>query len=141
MLLVIDKSRKNAEIIVNAFRYMGVLAKAETPNSALSEISMLYRGVLIINPSKLPDPKEYVKTLRSYAGMVPIFAISDSDLPYYDCFEASFSETITSAKLFKAIVSFCEGQKLPIVGEYKFAGMNISVDMPCAIYFRSEERL
>ena len=77
MILVINRRRRDAVSVSEMFHYMGLISKAVTPNEALCEISIQYRAVILMEPTTLADPIDYVKRLRSYAK-IPIFAISDN---------------------------------------------------------------
>ena len=65
VILIINKSRKEAEALAAAFRCMGIVARAETPEHACAELSPLYHAILIDEPRKLPDECEYIVKLRS----------------------------------------------------------------------------
>ena len=80
MILIINKSRKEAESLAGAFRYIGIVARGETPERANAEVSTLYRVILIVDPEKLPDEGEYITRLRSYIGDIPIIALTPSFL-------------------------------------------------------------
>ena len=55
MLLIISQSKKTAKSIADTFYYMSILAYGANPHEALSEISELYRAVLIIKPTEFAD--------------------------------------------------------------------------------------
>ena len=75
MILIINKSKKNARALSDMFYFMGVLSLGVTPKEALSEISPIYKAVIIENPDMLADKEDFVSRLRSYAN-IPIFAIT-----------------------------------------------------------------
>ena len=135
MVLIINRSRKDGNAAVEIFRYMGVLARAETPECALSEISMMYRAVLIMNPHKLPAEKDYIKALRSYAGNTPVFAMSDGKISDETLYDMTFADDITSARLLKSISEYCEKGSQPTVGEYMLAGINASIHLGGVTYY------
>ena len=135
MILIVDKSRKNANSIVDISKYMGILARAETPDTALSEISLFYRAVLVVNPYNLPDCEEFIAKLRSYAGEIPIFAISDKKYAKPLLFNMTFDSGITSSKLYRLMVNYCEERKLIPIGEYKLAGIDASAEIGRVTYF------
>ena len=76
MILLISRNKKRGNEYAEIFHYMGVLNTVATPTEALSEISLLYRAVLIIEPVTIADPADLVRKLKSYASL-PIFAISE----------------------------------------------------------------
>ena len=135
MILIINKSHKDGNSAVEIFRYMGILARAEAPDTAFSEISLMYRAVLVMNPYKLPDEKDYIKALRSYAGKLPVFAISNREIANKELYDMTFPEDITSSKLLLAILDYCEEHNHLLPGEYMLSGMNASIDLGGVTYF------
>ena len=77
MILIIDKNKSDARRLSEMFHYMGVISYGTTPNEALSEISTLYKAVIVVNPELLPDKNDYLFRLRSYNSEALIFAISE----------------------------------------------------------------
>lgn len=126
MVLIISASKKRAQVINDIFYYMGVLSCAVTPKEALSEISGLYRAVLLLEPTELPDPEEYVTKLRSYASSVPIFAISEKATVPMGIFDASFNDSIYSSTLIEEIVRYQNERGLPLTAHYRLAGIDAS---------------
>ena len=127
MILIIDKSKKNANDLANMLYYMGILATARTPSEALSEISTAYRAVVISNPDMLADKVDYIKRLRSYASGIPTFAISPSK---DECDMAIFDEVFPSgmygAKLLSRIFEYAEEFNLKPPGVYRLCGIDCS---------------
>ena len=105
MLLIISQSKKIARSISETFHIMSILSYAATPHEALSEISDLYRAVLIINPESFPDINDYVNRIRSYKSDIPIFAkLEDSAPTYYsDIFDGCFEKTTFTPALAEKI--------------------------------------
>ena len=91
MILVIDKSYKNAANVADMFFFMGVLSKAVTIGETFSEISARYRAVIMISPESFPDPEDFIKRLRKYNSAVPIFAMGEPDNSYSHLFAQVFS--------------------------------------------------
>jgi hypothetical protein len=60
MILVISKNKKTALDIAEVFYFMGYPAYGTTPHGALSEISTLYRSVIIADPEAIPDDAKFV---------------------------------------------------------------------------------
>lgn len=135
MLLIINKSHKDGNSAVEIFRYMGILARAEAPDTAFSEISLMYRAVLVMNPYKLPDEKDYIKALRSYAGKLPVFAMSNREIATKELYDMTFPEDITSSKLLLAILDYCERHNHLLPGEYMLSGINASIDLGGVTYY------
>lgn len=130
MLLIINPSKKLARGVSDTFYYMGILSYGATPTEALSEISQLYRAVLIIYPSELADAKDYVDRLRSYKGDIPIFAISAEEgcAKYEDIFDRVFASPIFSPALAEKIVEYANQNEYAGIGDYRLAGFNASWD-------------
>ena len=135
MILIIDKSRRRASSTADIFRYMGLLARAETPDKALSEVSLLYRAILITSPSLLADPRDYVKRIRSYASDVPIFALDDGLHEACELFDAVFPEERATAQIYQAIAEYCSERDLIPPGEYMLAGINANVTRRHVTFF------
>ena len=55
MILVIDKERRTARNLSDALSYMGFISVGLTPSEALSEISLRYSAVIVMNPATLAD--------------------------------------------------------------------------------------
>ena len=126
MVLVISSSKKKAQLVSDIFYYMGVISYAATPVEALSEFSGTYRAALVIEPNDLPDQKAFVKKLRSYAKMVPVFAISDSKPQAGGIFDGTFPDYIYSSTLVEEIVRYQSEHTLPLSAHYRLAGIDAS---------------
>ena len=126
MLLIISKNKKMARGISEAFHYMSILSYGATPHEALSEISDLYRAVLIINPAEFPDINDYVSRIKSYKGDMPVFAITDlNPLPVYaDIFDGVFSNTQFTPALAQKIIDFANKNNRARIGDYYLAGFD-----------------
>lgn len=129
MVLIISTSKRKAQAISDIFYYMGVISYAAAPSEALSEISTLYRAVLVLDPDELPDAEGLVDKLRSYVSSVPIFAISDYDTQRYsDVFDARFPDSIYSSTLVERMALYQKERRLPIIAQYRMAGIDASCD-------------
>ncbi len=130
MLLIINPSKKLARGVSDTFYYMGILSYGATPSEALSEISQLYRAVLIIFPSELADAKDYVDRLRGYKGDIPVFAICTEDdcAKYEEIFDRVFVKPVFSPTLAKRIVEYANQNEYAGIGDYRLAGFNAGWD-------------
>ncbi len=137
MILIVDRQKRIAEYMASSFFYMGVLAYAATPKEALYEIDLRYRAVLIKDPSSLADPKDFVARLRSYCTTIPIFAISENGI-YQDVFDGVFSTQDTAAHIAVSIVKKQSEADLPLLGDYRLAGIDASSGRSKCIYFFRE---
>ena len=137
MILVIDKHKRAARNLSDALSYMGFISFGATPTEALSEISTLYRAVIITSVEALPDAEDYVRRLRSYACSVPVFAIFDSpeNNKYSHLFAACFKRGCYASKLAESIIRYCDDAEIYLPGHYALAGIDISVDLRTPTYF------
>ena len=135
MILIIDKSRKNGNSLADAFKYMGIIARAETPDKATSELSTFYRFIIISDPGTLPDEREYVRLLHSYLADVPILALTsgatDGGMPY----DLTVSDKRPPAALYRLICGFCRERGIRPPGDYLMSGIDASVDLGFVTYF------
>ena len=128
MVLIVSSAKKKAKSISDIFYYMGVLSYAATPYEATSEISGMYRAVLVLDPEELPDADNFVERLRNYNALVPVFALSDSinNCNYHKIFDKVFEGDIYSSTLVEEIVSYQSERKLPLTAHYRLAGIDAS---------------
>lgn len=140
MILIISQSKKTAKSVAEAFHYMSILSYGATPHEALSEISNLYRAVLIINPDAFPDIIDYVNRIKSYKSDLPIFAILDDETaPYYpDLFEACFSRSISTTSIASKIISYSKENNRKSIGDYYLAGFDASSHTVGVYYFHTK---
>lgn len=135
MILIINKSKKDARGLSDMFYFMGVLTAATTPHEALSEISTNYRAAIIMNPDALADKEDYVRRLRSYAD-IPLFAITGHpDGLDKLLFDGIIKNGSYAAKIYRCILEYTEAHALRKPGSYKLAGINASVDLSVPMYF------
>ena len=143
MVLIVNKKRMAAKTLSEMFRYMGIVSLGVTPSEALSEISPLYRAVIVLNPEELSEPRDFVKRLKSYARMVPVFAVGDNldGFEAEDAFEGSFKYSCMSVRLVCYITNYCKKNGLPCIGDYRAAGLNATCDLDSVTYFGEPIRL
>lgn len=139
MILVIDKSRREAAIHADVFHYMGILSYGVCPKDAFSEIGIEYRCVLVVCPEFIPDVKSYVKRLRQYASITPIFALTKNPTrEFIETFDCVLDLDIQSSTFIKRLTEFCRQRSLPYSGSYLAAGIDASADVEGVFYGRSE---
>ncbi len=128
MILIISTAKRKAQAISDMFYYMGIVSYAATPCEALSEISTLYRAVLVLDPDGLPDTNSFVQKLRSYASSVPIFAITDAEACPHSTvlFDGRYPDSIYSSTLLERIVAYQSQRRLPLTAHYMLAGIDAS---------------
>ena len=126
MILVINRSKKAARNLAETFYYMGIVAYGTTPSEALSEISLRYSAVIVMNPSALADKDDYVTRLRSYAR-IPVFAMTDEpDEKDNIIFDKVMKMSTYASVVIDKIGDYCDENKLRIPGVYKLAGLDLS---------------
>lgn len=137
MVLIVNRRRRDANAVSEIFHFMGILSHAATPTEALSEISLLYRAVIVMEPDTLPDAPDFVRRLKSYAPCVPIFGVSDSieEFKYKDIFDGRFKFSIYSSILAYKMAEHCKERGLPYIGDYRVAGINANCDKNFVTYF------
>ncbi len=137
MVLIVHRKRLAARTVSDLFHYMNILSRPVIPSEALSEISLMYRAVVVLDPETLPEPREFVSRLKSYASTVPVFAVSDNlaDFKDLDAFDGHFKFSCMSVRLVYYMANYCKKNKLPCLGEYKGAGLNATCDLSSVTYF------
>ena len=135
MILVVDKSKRNASSVADMFFYMGILAKATTVQESFAEISDIYRAVVIISPESLPDAEDYIKRLQTYNSSVPFFAIGEPSYESRELFCRFFHRGTYASSVMSGILEYTLDKGLPQPGDYKLAGMDLSCDIPVPTYF------
>ena len=128
MLLVISQNKKNAKSIADTFHYMSILAYAAYPHEGLSEISNIYRAVLILNPNELADCVDYVNRLKSYRSDIPVFALLSSvPEPYYsEIFDKCFTIPTFTPQIAESIIDYANKNNKAKIGDYFLAGFDAS---------------
>ncbi|MBR2431373.1 MAG: winged helix-turn-helix domain-containing protein [Clostridia bacterium] len=137
MILVISKNKKTALDIAEVFYFMGYPAYGTTPHGALSEISTLYRSVIIADPEAIPDVDDYVRRLKGYASSVPVFAICSSEPSekYATIFVKTFKNGTFSPTLAASISEHLDLGGWDVIGDYRLSGIDASVRRGGVYYF------
>ena len=137
MVLIVNRRKRDANAVSEMFHFMGILSYPATPTEALSEISLLYRAVIVMEPQTLPDARDFVKRLRSYVRTIPIFAVSDmiEDFKYKEIFDGIYRFSIFSSTLASKMIEVTKELGQPLMGDYRVAGINASCDMNFVSYF------
>ena len=137
MLLIISQSKKTSRIISETFHYMSILSYGATPHEALSEVSILYRAVLIVNPEGFADINDYVNRIKSYRSDMPIFALTDGEPSrfYYDIFDGIFTRPTLTSSLAEKIIDYANKNNKAKIGSYLLAGLDASSSRVGVYYF------
>lgn len=126
MILVIDKSKSAASNLADAFHTMGILSNALTPSEARSELSHMYRAIVITSLHSIPDLGEYISTLRRYAPKIPIFAVGDASTYESELFCKVFPIGTYAAEIVAKIEDACLEVGYPPPAHYTLAGIDAS---------------
>ena len=129
MILIIDTNKRRAESLSDIFYYMGILSRAASARESFTEISSLYKAVLISAPESFPDIKDFVHRLSEYSR-APIYCITKSQNAnaYGNLFRMIFHESIYSSLLATSIAEDLRAQGLPVIGTYRISGIDASCD-------------
>lgn len=134
MILIIDNSLKNAKTISNMFHYMGIISRAATPEQAVKIASNRYRAILLCSPEKLISADEYIRALRTYTLGTPVFALAkdkrafeENNKHLFSLIDDVFYENAFSSTVYNSIVAYQRKNKLPLLGEYRLAGIDASI--------------
>lgn len=143
MLLIISQSKKAARSVAETFHYMSILSYGTTPHEGLSEVSDLYRAVLILNPETFPDVMDYVNRIRSYISDIPVFAVlEDKAPPYYsDIFDGCFTKPAFTPALAEKIIGYANERNRARIGDYYLAGFDASSSTVGVYYFHTKVNL
>ena len=130
MILIIDHNKRNADSISDMFYYMGILSKSASPVEALSEISSVYKAVLISEPSAFPDIKDYTSKLSAYYSDIPIFSVSSDpeNAAYKGVFRKNYDINMYSSAIAMDISSELRAKGVTPIGTYRLAGIDASCD-------------
>lgn len=136
MILVIHPKLKSAKQTAEIFYYMGIPAVARRPKEALSEISPLYRAVLIANPSALPCPEEYIEKLRTLCAEAQIFSLCQDpeDAALSPLFKMAFDGDAYSSHVLSEIRRLQIAEGLSPLGSYALAGLSLHCNERTARY-------
>ena len=142
LILVIDKSEKNATTIADIFYYMGILSAVSTPERALSDVSNRYTAIIVSDPERIPSVKELVSSLREYSLGAPVFALSDdtdmllnSDFDVYSAFDIVIPQNSYSSDVVSKIITYQRERSMKLTGTYKLAGIDASIFSKTVTYF------
>lgn len=141
MILIIDKSAKSGKSIAEIFNYMGIVAKHASAESAIQEISNRYRAVIFVNPDRIPEPTELIKSARALSLGSSVFALCTDRSPsekmknLSGLFDAVYADDISSSLILKKITDYQKEMGLDEVGCYRLAGLDASYFYDGVYYF------
>lgn len=137
MIIVISQNKKIAKDISNTFYTFGILSQGVSPHEALSEISNMYRLILIVKPEGFPDISDYLKRLRSYNSSIPIFALTDPEYAsvFKDTFDRVYTKPDVTTRLATKMAEHLYAIQPIVFGEYHIGGFHASVyDYPVTYF-------
>ena len=138
MILIINRTKRDAVSLAEMFYLMGVLARGATPSDALSEISLQYKVALIRSPEVLPDKADFAARLRSYAN-IPLIAITDTpDIKDSHIFDLIIKRSTYSSKMLEHIRRFCEKLRIQPPGSYSLEGIKAYAASNVPTFLHSE---
>lgn len=135
MILVIDKTKTAAANLSDTFYYMGILSHAVTPSEAFSEVSPMYRAIVITSPESVPDVSDYISRLKQYAPEIPIFAVGFLRDVHRSLFVGCFPHGVYAAEIASGIIRACDERGYALPGHYTLAGIDSSVSGAECKYF------
>ncbi len=138
MILIINRTKRDAVNLAEMFYLMGILAHGATPIEALSEISLQYKVALVVSPETLADRADFVSRLRSYAN-IPIIALTDtSDVRDGKIFDFILKRSSYGSKIIESIRRFCESAGIQPPGAYSLDGIKASAASKVPTFIHSE---
>lgn len=137
MILIVDRSLRDGNTVADIFAYMGLVARAVKPQDTAGEISHRYRTVLLPHPETIIDLPDFIYRFRSFAGGIPIFALSPEPktFPYPSLFDGVYAENSLSSTVLGGMRNFCRAHELPLPGNYRLCGIDASVSRRGVFYF------
>ncbi len=140
MILIICQNRRIARSLSETFHYMSILSYAATPHEALSEVSPIYHAALIINPTSFPDIVDFVGRLKSYKRDIPVFALTESEIPFHyaDIFDGIFPNQTFTPALARKIIGYANKNNRARIGGYYLAGLDASNTTVGAYYYNTK---
>ena len=138
MILIINRTKRDAVSLAEMFYLMGVLAHGVTPSEALSEISLQYKVALIMSPESLPDKADFTARLRSYAN-IPIIAMTDTpDTRDSHIFNLIIKRSTYASKILEHIRRFTEDIGIQPPGSYLLDGIKAYAASKTPTFVHSE---
>ena len=132
MILVISKTKKNAERLAETFNVSGYLSLGVTASMAERELSPRFRAVVISNPEEIGMIDNLISALYSSALKIPIFVIGKCE---DERISLSFAENALSSTVIKKITQYLTRNGMAVIGKYRCAGFDASTDLGEIYYF------
>ena len=137
MILIISQNKKIARDISNTFYTFGILSQGVSPHESFSEVSNLYRLILIVGPENFPDINDYLKRLHSYNSDIPVFALTDREYSYQfnGIFDKVYTKPDITTRLATKMAEHLYTMRPIVFGEYHIGGFHASIyDFPVTYF-------
>ena len=142
MLLIISRSKRLASALSESFHYMSILSYPVTPKEALSEVSVIYKAIIIIEPGSFPDIKDYITRIKELVKGIPVFAYTEQCIDELsDIFCDVFAKDTPTPMIAARIKEYADEIGLERIGRYKLAGFDASSDRVGVSYFYTRPNL
>ena len=148
LLLVIGKTKSDANSVSDIFNYMGIVSYGTTPELSATEFSNRHRAILFIHPEEMSTVSEVVSTARTYSLNTPIFAIfkstegaEEKSLVPYSLFDEVFSDSMASSDILYGMIAYQLERGRLQLGTYRFAGIDASINCGGVYCFDKEVSL
>lgn len=138
MILVINKSKRDAKSLAEMFYLMGILSRGVTPTEALSEISLQYKVAIVMSPELLPDKEDFLVRLRSYAEIPIILMTDEPDGRDEHLFDLIIKRSSYGSKVIEQIRRYCQTAGIEPPGTYYLDGINASATSRIPTFLFSE---
>ena len=127
MILIIDKSKRERELIQDMLHYIGIPSYAASIDELENEDFSLYRAVLVSSPNRFLDATSIIARIKERDD-IPIFALGDTaDRKFYD--KVFLNNTFSPAIIEEMSLWLTENGRTPI-GVFRLAGIDASLDLP-----------
>lgn len=140
MILVVNKLKRNAERLAEAFNLMGFLSYGVASSRAITEINPRYRAVILLSDSSMGSSafESIIGCASSPALKIPIFSIGENSDPRI---AEVLSDKASLSLIIKRIIRYQVINEKPVIGKYKCAGFDASQELSRILYFDRDVRL
>lgn len=135
MILIIDNGRRTQRCLSDMLSYMGIPSATVKSEDAASEVSTMFRAIIVDTTAMIADVADFLKRLRSYSAGIPIFGISESKDDVPRGFDMIFEKGLPAAKMVREIVEYARINSLLPPAHYALAGIDVSIGLKMPHYF------
>lgn len=142
MILIVSRKKSQGRDLANVLDYVGLLSYPTTLTEVFSEISPMYRAVVVIEPDFILDAKKFVETIHSYHKTIPVYAIYHDEIGEDGrYFTHCFKDNIYSSTMIYKMSDYARDNDIPRPGDYRLAGINASIELGEILYFDEKVNL